>query len=64
MGIFKKVGDFLLGKSPEIFNKEGRVLHQHPTKKWSKWKERYLSGADYNWKNHTGMRARGEKSKD
>ena len=55
---------FLFGKSPDIFDNEGRVRHRLPEDKWKKWEERYLAGEEYNWRNHTGMKkqAHGEST--
>jgi hypothetical protein len=51
-----KILDFLFGKSPKIFDKNGQVRHIHPEKKWNDWNSRYQSGHEYNWRNHAGMR--------
>lgn len=48
---------FLFGKEPEIFDKDGSVRHNLPKEKWDSWQQRYLSGEEYNWRNHTGTRA-------
>jgi hypothetical protein len=53
--------DFLFGKSPKIFDKDGRVRHELPKTKWENWNNRYQMGAEYNWRNHVGMKAGGEK---
>lgn len=49
--------DFLFGKSPKIFDEKGRVRHELPKEKWDAWGARYQQGAEYNWRNHTGVRA-------
>ncbi len=49
--------DFLFGKSPKIFDEKGRVHHELPKEKWDLWNARYQQGAEYNWRNHTGMKA-------
>lgn len=51
-----KVLDFLFGKSPKIFDKDGTVRHDLGQKKWDDWNKRFQDNASYNWKNHTGMR--------
>ena len=48
--------DFLFGKSPKIFDKDGRVRHDLPKEKWENWNNRYHQGSEYNWRNHNGMR--------
>ncbi len=61
MGLFKKLSRFLVGSLPNIFNKEGQVMHKHSDKKWNDWESRYLSSADYNWRSHTGRKHGGLK---
>ena len=56
--------DFLFGKSPGIFDKDGTVRHKLPNNTWDKWNARYQEGAEYNWKNHTGMRAQDRSRKE
>jgi hypothetical protein len=56
-----KILDFLFGKSPKIFDKDGNVRHDLGQKKWDDWNKRYHDGAEYNWRNHTGMKG-GESS--
>jgi len=57
MGILKKVGEFLLGKDPDIFDDKGRVIHRFPKRKWEDWQNRYIKSKDYNWREHTGAKA-------
>lgn len=57
MGILKKVGDFLFGKDPDIFDETGRVCHKLPKKKWDAWHNRTKIDPQYNWRNHTGTTA-------
>lgn len=54
MGIFKAVGDFLFGKDPDIFDKQGNVSHKHPEEKWVRWDQRIRQNPDYDWRDHTG----------
>ncbi len=54
---------FLFGKRPDIFNKKGHVEHQLKKDSWSEWKDRYIQGAEYNWKKHSGMRYTEHKPK-
>jgi hypothetical protein len=49
--------NFLFGKNPEIFDKDGSVRHNLPKEKWENWNQRYMGGEEYNWRNHTGTRA-------
>ena len=49
--------DFLFGKGPKIFDKDGRVRHNLPKEKWESWNNRYHHGSEYNWRNHTGTKA-------
>ena len=49
--------DFLFGRKPKIFDKDGSVRHDLPKEKWTAWNNRYQQGTEYNWRNHTGMRA-------
>ena len=55
--MISKVFAFLFGSEAKIFDNEGRVRHQISKKRWDKWKKRYTEGEEYNWKNHTGMKA-------
>lgn len=55
--------DFLFGKSPKIFDKDGQVRHDLPKSKWENWNNRYQNGSEYNWRNHVGMKAGGESKK-
>jgi hypothetical protein len=57
MGILKAIGDFLLGKEPDIFDAQGQVLHKHPKKKWDAWQNKFKTDPQYNWRNHTGTQA-------
>jgi len=56
----KALLDFLFGRSPKIFDKDGQVRHDHPKSKWEQWNNRYQLGSEYNWRNHVGMKAGGE----
>lgn len=56
--MISKVFDFLFGKTPAIFDKDGSVRHDLPKEKWDAWKDRYQNGDEYNWRNHAGMRAK------
>ncbi|MCC7405386.1 MAG: hypothetical protein IT288_13390 [Bdellovibrionales bacterium] len=58
MGIVNKLLDFLFGKNNDIFDEKGQVRHHLPPEKWESWQQRYQSSPDYNWKNHSGMKAK------
>ncbi|MBX7232174.1 MAG: hypothetical protein K1X29_08835 [Bdellovibrionales bacterium] len=53
-----KILDLLFGKEPQIFDSNGNVSHRLPKEKWDAWQARYLKGDEFNWRNHTGMRAK------
>lgn len=53
-----KILDFLFGKSPKIFDKDGTVRHHLPKEKWEAWQARYLQSEEFNWRNHAGVRAK------
>ncbi len=55
MGILKKVGEFLFGKDPDIFDEKGRVVHKFPDEKWQKWNDRFKANPDYDWRKHSGF---------
>lgn len=59
--MLNKVLDFLFGKEPPIFDKDGSVRHDLPKEKWESWHRRYMGGEEYNWRNHTGTRAGARK---
>lgn len=55
MGILKSIGEFLVGKDPDIFDEKGNVSHKLPKKKWEAWHNRTKTDPQYNWRNHTGI---------
>ena len=61
-GLLGKIGNFLFGKNPEIFDSKGNVIHNHPKKKWDQWQNRFKTDPQYNWRNHTGTRAGQKKT--
>jgi hypothetical protein len=61
MGLLSKLGDFLFGKTPDIFAEDGSVRHKLPKEKWEAWQNRYLMDPEYNWKNHIGTKAKAHK---
>ncbi len=48
--------NFLFGKSPDIFDENGQVRHDLGKDRWNAWKQRYSTN-EYNWRNHTGVKA-------
>lgn len=57
-----KLMGFLFGKDPQIFDKDGNVRHNLPKEKWEAWQNRYTSNPEFNWRNHTGMKAKDRRS--
>ncbi len=57
MGILKSIGQFLFGRTPDIFDENGRVVHKLPKKKWENWHNRTKTDPEYNWRNHSGVTA-------
>lgn len=53
---------FLFGRDPQIFDKDGTVRHNLPKEKWEAWQKRYFSQPEYNWSQHTGMKAKNLRS--
>jgi hypothetical protein len=53
-----RILDFLFGKEPKIFDKDGTVRHNLPKEKWDAWQARYLQSEEYNWHNHAGVKAK------
>lgn len=53
-----KILDFLFGKDNNIFDQKGQVFHHLPKERWEAWQRRYSSDPEYNWKNHSGMKAK------
>ena len=56
MGMLSSIGDFLFGKSPDIFDKNGNVSHKMTKRTWDAWNNRIKMDPNYNWRNHTGTR--------
>ena len=52
--MISKVLDFLFGKSPDIFDANGNVLHKLPPEKWKAWRERFEKKSEYDWRRHRG----------
>jgi len=49
-----KVLGFLFGKSPDIFDANGNVVHKLPPEKWKAWRERFERSSNYDWRLHKG----------
>ena len=60
--MFNRLFGFIFGRKPKIFDKEGQVRHELGKEKWDAWQARYSQGDEYNWRNHTGMRAKDSQS--
>lgn len=58
-----KVLDFLFGKSPDIFDENGNVVHKLPSEKWSKWRARFET-PEYDWRHHQGSKREIRKQKN
>ncbi|MEY4616602.1 MAG: hypothetical protein RJB66_1562 [Pseudomonadota bacterium] len=56
MGMLSKIGDFLFGKAPEIFDNKGEVSHKLTKRTWDAWNNRIKMNPEYNWRNHVGLR--------
>ena len=59
-----KVIEFLFGKPPQIFDEDGQVRHQLPKEKWEAWHNRYTKNPEFNWRQHTGLKAKENKSRN
>jgi hypothetical protein len=51
-----KVLDFLFGKSPDIFDAQGNVVHKFPPEKWKAWRERFEKNEEFDWRKHQGTK--------
>lgn len=49
-----KLLGFLFGKSPDIFDANGNVLHKLPPERWKAWRERFEKSSEYDWRQHRG----------
>lgn len=50
----KKLLTFLFGKSPDIFDANGNVVHKLPDDRWKAWRDRFEKSASYDWRHHKG----------
>jgi hypothetical protein len=57
-----KLLDFLFGKSPDIFDAQGNVVHKLPPEKWKAWRERFEKKTEYDWRHHRGTERKISKS--
>jgi hypothetical protein len=53
MGLLSAVGNFFFGKSADIFDENGHVLHKFPQEKWQKWNARLGANPEYDWRHHS-----------
>ncbi len=51
--MFGKLLDILFGKSPDIFDADGNIVHKFPAEKWKSWNNRFQS-TTYDWRTHKG----------
>jgi hypothetical protein len=58
-----KILDFLFGKSPDIFDAEGGVMHKLPPEKWKTWRERFEKNKEFDWRQHRGTERKIQKPK-
>ncbi|MBX3022278.1 MAG: hypothetical protein KF799_11450 [Bdellovibrionales bacterium] len=49
-----KILDILFGKTPDIFDANGNVVHKLPEERWKSWRERFEKNGDFNWRQHRG----------
>lgn len=56
-----KILGFLFGKSPDIFDAKGEVVHKLPDNYWKAWRERFDHNPDYDWHKHCGTERRVRK---
>ncbi len=54
--------DFFFGRDNLIFDIKGQAIHHLPKERWDAWQQRYSSNPEYNWKNHSGMKAKERNS--
>ena len=55
MSMLKTLGNFLLGKDPDIFDDQGHVRHKFTDEKWRKWDNRLRANPEYDWHHHTAV---------
>ena len=51
--MLNKILDFLFGKSPDIFDADGNIVHKFPPEKWKAWNDRFKKN-EYDWRTHKG----------
>ena len=49
-----KILDILFGKSPDIFDANGNVVHKLSDERWKAWRDRFEKNADFDWRKHRG----------
>jgi hypothetical protein len=53
---------FLFGKSPDIFDSHGNVVHKLPEDRWKAWRDRFEKNPSYDWRQHKGTERQLKKS--
>lgn len=56
-----KLLDFIFGKSPDIFDSKGNVVHKLPPDKWQAWRDRFEKNPEYDWRAHRGTKRQVQK---
>ena len=51
---FKRLLEFLFGRSPDVFDKEGEIDLRLPDQVWTNWARRYWQN-EFNWRRHQGV---------
>ncbi len=54
--MISKVLGFLFGKSPDIFDEKGNVVHKFSAEKWQAWRDRFEKNAEFDWRKHQGTK--------
>lgn len=54
--MLSKVLQILFGKSPDIFDEKGNVVHKLPPERWQAWRDRFEKNPEYDWRHHQGTK--------
>lgn len=54
--MISKVLDILFGKSPDIFDEKGNVVHKLPAERWQAWRDRFEKNPEFDWRQHRGTK--------
>jgi hypothetical protein len=49
-----KLLNFLFGRSPDIFDDKGNVVHKLPANLWQSWRDRFEKNPEYDGRKHHG----------